>query len=213
MARTARFDRTVRVFVTIGPGHQPKPANEAKVTSYTKRLAWIAVFKPDRFASCPPDIVPDNKTPPTTPRKPLPAFQILVIDANTGANGIVYSTRADYLCDKPGTQPPGITLARMKVSVPWTLSSRGSDPTRATISYEARPCDDRSLGIDGASGQPAVSIDNAHPGLVSVPLERTLITCGPAEKVSVMLRGVYPKDVLPQHLVHGPIGALDVQEH
>ena len=134
-----------------------------------------------------------------------------MIDANTGADGILYSTRADNFCGEPGTRPPSVSPAKMMVSVPWTLASRGTDRTRATIAYEARPCDDRDMTIDTASGKPAVSMNRGHPGLVSVSLVRTLTTCGPAVKVPVVLRGEYPKDVLPQHLVHTPIGALDVE--
>jgi hypothetical protein len=200
-------------FVAIGPDNQPVSAPKAHLMPYAKRLAWIAVFKPDVVASCPVGIVQDGKAPPTTkPRKPLTAFQVLAIDANTGANGILYATRASNLCGDPGTRPPSYAPAKIAVSVPWTLSSRGTDPTRATIDYQARPCDDRSMVIDGASGKPAVSTDRDHPGVVRVWLERTLTTCGPAVKVPVMLRGEYPDDVLPQHLVHGPVGALDLPE-
>jgi len=198
-------------FVAIGAGGQAMPPPEAKLEPYAKRLAWIAVFRPDQVASCPVGIVPDGKAPPTTkPRKPLTAFQVLVIDANTGANGILYSTRASDPCGGPTTRPPTYSPAKMSVSVPWTLSSRGGDPTRATIDFEARPCDDRTMERDSGTGDWMVSTSRAHPDLVSVSLQRTLTTCGPAVKASALLRGEYPKDILPQHLVHGPVGALDV---
>ena len=61
-------------FVAIGAGGQAMPPPEAKLEPYAKRLAWIAVFRPDQVASCPVGIVPDGKAPPTTkPRKPLTA--------------------------------------------------------------------------------------------------------------------------------------------
>lgn len=201
-------------FHAVGPGGTPLPTPQANLTPYAKRLAWIAVFEPDQVFNCPVGIVPDGKTPPTTAStKRLPGYQILAIDADTGANGIRYSATTNSPCGEPGTRDPSYTPAKVFVSVPWTLTTRGTDPTRATIAYAARPCDDRSnLVYDSASEKPAVFLTRDHPGLVDVTLERTLTTCGPAVQVPVMLRGEYPKDDVPERLVHAPVGALDTRD-
>jgi hypothetical protein len=97
------------------------------------------------------------------------------------------------------------------VSEPWTLVSRGPGQQSATISYAARPCDEKDgIGLFGATGQPAVFADEQHAGLVRVELERVLVSCGPAGATHLLLRSATLASDLPTKLVHAPTGAEDV---
>lgn len=175
---------------------------------YHARLAWIAVIKPDVPASCPAMPVTASARP-TAPAKALPAYEVLAIDADTGADGIVYSARTNALCGLPGNRPAALAPAVEFVSVPWTLITRGPGAQSATISYQPRPCDQRDLGTFGRTGKPVVLADRTHPGLVSVDLERILTTCGHAVPTPILLRSSTLATDLPDHLVHAPIGARD----
>jgi hypothetical protein len=177
---------------------------------YHARLAWIAVTMPDRVSAC-PAMTATASPRPIDPQKDLPAYQILAIDADTGADGILYSARTNRLCGFPGYQPASVAPAVEFVSVPWTLLARGPGPQSATISYQPRPCDLRDLGTFGATGQHVVFADRTNPALVSVNLERVLATCGPAVPARVLLRSSTLATDLPEELVHGPVGAQDVR--
>jgi hypothetical protein len=181
----------------------------ASLQPYHARLAWIAVTLPDLISSCP---VTTNRpsASPTAELKALPGYQILAIDAQTGADGIIYSTEANALCGFPGYQPASIAPAVEYVSVPWTLVNRGPGPQSATITYASRPCDQPIQGSFIATNQPVVLADRTHPGLVAVDLDRILTTCGPAAQRKVLLRSSTLRTNLPGHLVHAVVGALDI---
>jgi hypothetical protein len=181
----------------------------ASLQPYNARLAWIAVIEPEVAASCP--AMPATPSPRLLPpEKSLPAYQILAFDADTGADGIIYSARTNALCGLPGYQPVSVAPAVEFVSVPWTLVTRGPGPQFATISYLPRSCDQRDLGTLVGTGQPVVVADETNPALVGVDLERILTACGPAVPTSVLLRSSGPSTDLPRQLVHAPVGALDV---
>jgi hypothetical protein len=182
----------------------------ASLQPYRARLAWIAVTMPDRVSACP--AMTSTASPrPIGPQKDLPAYQILAIDADSGADGILYSARTNRLCGFPGYQPASAAPAVEFVSLPWTLVARGPGRQSATISYQSRPCDLRNLGTFGDTGQPVVFADGTRPASVSVNLERVLATCGPAVPARVLLRSSTLATDLPQDLVHAPVGAEDVR--
>ncbi len=62
---------------------------------------------------------------PTAPATALPAYQVLAIDADTGAAGTVYSVKRNALCGSPGYQPAWVAPAVEFVSVPWTMVAHG----------------------------------------------------------------------------------------
>jgi hypothetical protein len=145
---------------------------------------------------------------------------VQLIDAETGT-GVDYWAKTNNSCGFSGYQAPRVTPAAEFVSLPWTLVSRGPGPKAATISYQPRPCDLRDFAMfvttPPAPGRPptgplAVFADRAHPGLVSVDLERLLTTCGHGVPTHLLLRSATLAADLPQHLVHAPIGAKDVPE-
>ena len=176
---------------------------------YHSRLAWIALTEPDVVSNCP--AMPATSESRPTAEKHLPAYQILAVDAGTGADGITYSAMTNANCGLSGYQPAGVAPAVEFVSLPWTLVSRGPGPQAATISYQPRPCDlSQDLGTFGDTGQPAVWVDGDHPGLVRAELERVLQSCGPPTPTHILLRSATVTTDLPQHLVHAPVGAEDV---
>ena len=174
---------------------------------YRHRLAWLAVIKPEVVSSCP---MMTSTTSPVPARPALPGYQILAIDARTGAAGIVYSAKANALCNSPGYRPPSVAPVVEFVSLPWTLIRRGPGPQSASITYQPRPCDIRSFGTFEGTGQSAVFADGGNPARVNVVLERMITTCGPPAIASLLLRSGDLKTNLPPHLVHAPVGAEDV---
>lgn len=180
---------------------------------YHARLAWIAVTTPDVAASCPAERLGagSSATPPPPPS--LPGYQVLAIDAGTGANGILYVAQANPPCGGSEDQPAHVQPAVETVSEPWTLVSRGPGQQLAMISYEHRPCDlDEFPRHMAPTGQPVVSVDRTHPGLVRVEDGRVLTTCGPAAPTHLLLSSATVTTDLPQHLVHAPVGAQDVSD-
>lgn len=179
------------------------------LSPYHSRLAWIAVTEPDQVSNC-PAMPATPAARPTTEQKRLPPYEILVVDAVTGTDGITYSATTNANCGG-GYQPASVAPAVEFVSVPWTLIARGPGPQSATISYRPRPCDlSEDLPTFDGTGQPAVWADREHPGLVRAELERVLQSCGPATPTDVLLRSPGVTTDLPQHLVHAPVGAEDV---
>lgn len=193
---------------SVGNGAQ----QTVSLQPYHGRLAWIAVITPESPSSCPAARPPASPQPTTSPEPILPGYQILAVDANTGTDGILYSTKTNATCGGPGFQPASVAPAVELVSVPWTLVKRDAGGSQsATISYQARTCDLPSLGYDMGTDQPVVTTTDADPGLVTVTLERVVETCGTAPADQALLRREYPTKVLPQRLVHAPTGAEDVR--
>ena len=180
----------------------------ASLQPYHHRLAWLAVIKPAVLSSCP------TSAPTARPASPaLPGYQILAIDADTGAAGILYLTKTNALCNFPGYRPASIAPAIEFVSVAWDLVRRGPGPQSAAITYQPRPCDSRDLPSFASTNQPAAFADRDNPARVNVVLQRTLTTCGPAATVPLLLRSADLTTDLPQHLIHAPVGAADVTTH
>jgi hypothetical protein len=186
----------------------------ASLQPYHARLAWIAVIKPDVVSSCPKQPPPSSSPPSerTTPTKRLPGYQILVFDADTGADGIIYQAESNDPCGYPVYRPARLEPAVEFISAPWTLVDRGPGPKSATISYQRRPCDQFPPLRFAGTGQPVVMPERARPALVFVDLARVLTTCGPAVSVNVLLRSATLATDLPAQLVHAPVGARDATQ-
>jgi hypothetical protein len=187
-------------------GGRPRTAT---LQPYHRRLAWIAVTKPDLHTSCP------GNAPATRPaQQVLPGYQILAIDADTGAAGIIYATKTNAACGFPGYQPACVAPAVERVSVPWRLIKRGPGTHSAAITYQPRPCDSRDLNLFGfgPTAQPAAFADQDNPARVNIVLPRVLTSCGPAATVPALLRSSGVKTDLPQHLIDAPAGAEDIAQ-
>ncbi len=187
------------LYTVTGPNLPTPP----KLHAYHHRLAWVAILKPQIVSSCPS--TPSGTSPSPIPRVPqLPGYQVLVIDANTGADGFIYTAARNSNC-YPGTiEAPALSAAVEEVSVPWTLVSRnGDDGYSAVINVAARTCD------GAGDGNGAFDASRDVSGLVTTPIERPLNACGPAQPLRRTLQAATVGSTLPAHLVHGPLGAVD----
>ncbi len=192
-----------------------------RLAPYHSRLAWIAITQPDVVFSCPAMTNPPSPRPgATTPSRP--GYQVLLIDAQTGTAGTIYSTRANNGCGLPGYTKPGVSPAAIFVSAPWSLVSRGPGPKAAMIRYPARPCDLDNMGsflaprdvgagpIPSGAGTPAIFADRKQPGLVRVEVQRLLVRCGAPTTRRILLRSADLQTDLPARLEHAAVGAMDV---
>ena len=205
---------TVSLPIVPGPGLLATgPPRNASVQPFVARLAWIGVITPDESASCPAMTAPITFSP--TPHAAHFDYDVLVIDAATGADGMIYRNAWRGPCSDLVDVPPTAAPLLEFLSLPWTLVARGPGRHSATLSSPLRPCDQpnsmpKTVAAGGADGEPVVNVASNKPGLVIVSLERVLTTCGPAVPTKLLLDSSTPTTDLPQHLVHGPIGALDV---
>src|SRR5450631_2277521 len=63
------------------------------LTPFHSRLAWVGVIDPPVMSTCGTDGFAS-----TTPAPPLVPYQLLILDANTGAEGVVYAARSYSPC-------------------------------------------------------------------------------------------------------------------
>lgn len=203
----------VRNFVPVGQVSVPSTSLAANRPRYANRLAWVAIVSANTVGfGCPPQPVSQSTTQNTKSANAPNGganYQIIAIDATTGVDGVLYSASTPRRCGEPGVVPPSVQPAKIMVSLPWKLVKRGPGVSYALISYRSRPCDSSWFAVDTATNKPTVFADENQPSLVSVTMERTLATCGPATEVNVPLRSSMPDEVLPTKLVHAPVGAVN----
>ncbi len=167
---------------------------------YHQRLAWVAIIQPEIVSSCPS--MPSQPSPTRAPKvRKLPGYQVLVIDANTGADGFNYAASRNGNCF-PGIEPPSLTPAIENVSVPWTLVSRNPDNYSGTIEIAVRACDGADIGG-------AYNVSRDTPGLLMTEIQRPFNACGPSRTKAVRLQAPTVTSTLPHVLVHAPLGAVD----
>jgi hypothetical protein len=185
------------LYTVTGPNLPTPPVLHA----YHQRLAWVAILKPQIVSSCP---ATTSTRPTRSPDVPvLPGYQVIVIDANTGADGFVYTASRNANCF-PGTiEAPALFAAVEEVSVPWTLVSRNADRYSAVIRVLVRSCD------GAGDGDGAFNVSRNVPGLVTTQIEHPLNACGPASLQRRTLQASTVTSTLPARLIHGPLGALD----
>ena len=174
-----------------------------KLHPYHQRLAWVAITQPSIVSSCPSmPSQPVHSTPTPTPKVPkLPGFQVLVIDANTGADGLDYAAARNENCFA-GIQTPSLTPAVEDVSIPWTLVSRNPDNYSGTINIAVRSC-------DGYESGGAYNVSRDTPGLLTTEIQRPFNACGTPRRQAVKLQAPTVTSTLPSVLVHARLGAVD----
>ena len=184
-----------------GTGLPHPPALHA----YHQRLAWVAIIQPAIVSSCPSTTSsarPAASPPPWSPDvAKLPGYQVLVIDADTGADGLDYAASRNENCFA-GIQQPSLTPAVEDVSVPWTLVSRNPDHYSGTIDIPVRSC-------DGSQNGGVFNVSRETPGLVMTELQRPFNACGSSRNQAVRLQAATVTATLPRVLVHAPLGAVD----
>jgi hypothetical protein len=168
--------------------------------SYHQRLAWVAIIQPAIKSSCP---TTSSTQPAPAPKvAKLPGYQVLVIDASTGADGFDYAASRNENCFPGKIEAPSLTPAVEDVSVPWTLVSRNPDHYSGTIDIPVRSCD--GFGSGGA-----YNVSGDKPGLLMTEIERPFNDCGATHPQAVRLQAATVDATLPRVLIHAPLGAVD----
>ncbi|HEY0871434.1 MAG TPA: hypothetical protein VGD55_13620 [Acidothermaceae bacterium] len=165
------------------------------LTSFHSRLAWVGVIDPPVRSSCGMDGFAS-----TTPSPTLVPYQLLILDADTGADGIVYEARTYMPCVGSLSFGPEVAPLTVNVSVPWRLISRDPGGMFGTIAVTVTACDSYGDGTNTSSSQ---------VGLLEVDVERPIGACGPPKDVTQTLRGPTVSDPLPATLTHAAVGYRD----
>jgi len=165
------------------------------LTSFHSRLAWVGVIDPPVRSSCGFDGFASS-----TPSPTLVPYQLLVLDADTGADGIVYEARTYTPCVGSPSFGPQVAPLMVNVSVPWRLISRDPGGMFGTITVTVTACDSYGEGTNTSS---------SRVGLLEVDVERPIDTCGPQKEVSQTLHGPTVSDPLPGTLTHAALGYRD----
>lgn len=192
----------------VGVDGGPDPSTNPKLPAparYDSRLAWVVVVEDPPVAACPdiPAVTSTSgatstsvATPPTPPGNGYVAF---VLDANTGADALLYSEGGPPLCGGAGLRPPTVSVPAELVSVPWQLVSRAADQYAGTISISVLPCD----------GHPGVaSIDRDHPAVQVVVQRPFAASCGAPTSVKIPLHAAIVTADLPAQIEHDPVGLV-----
>ncbi len=197
----------------IAEGAEPAPA----LTPFHDRLAWVAIINPPLITSCPAQLLPAS--PAASPAESAGAsaqlstdyatdrlvpYQLLVLDAATGTDGVLYQAHTNQPCQPDQLTGPEVGPLMVNVSVPWRLVSRDPGGLFATISVSVTTCDSYVIGANTAPGP------TGHPGLVTLTVARPLAPCGKAKQQQQILRGPTVSDPLPATLLHATTGLLDV---
>lgn len=171
------------------------------LTPFRSRLAWVAVIDPPEISNCP--LAASGLPEPHTSASPVAQvvpYQLLALDATTGADGIDYQARTNAPC-APGTlYGPGVGPLMVTASVPWTLVSRDPGGLFATISASVTTCDNYPEGANTSA---------AHIGVVELDVVRPIAACGTHLQHDQVLRGPTVADMLPATLIHAATGYVD----
>jgi hypothetical protein len=163
--------------------------------SFQSRLAWVAVIDPPVRSSCGFDGFASS-----TPSPTLVPYQLLVLDAETGADGIVYEARTYTPCVGSPSFGPEVAPLMVNVSVPWRLISRDPGGMSATIAVTVTACDSYGEGTNTSS---------SRVGLLEVDVARPIDACDPPKDVTQTLHGPTVSDPLPGTLTHAALGYRD----
>jgi hypothetical protein len=167
------------------------------LTPFHARLAWVAVIDPPSMSTCGTDGFAS-----TTPAPPLVPYQLLILDAETGAEGVVYGARSYNPCTgSPASGPEASTLT-VEASVPWRLVSRDPSELSGTIAVTVTACDTFASGANTSS---------AHVGELEFDVWEPLAACGSPNEPHQTVRGPTVSDPLPLALTHAPVGYRDAE--
>lgn len=165
--------------------------------SFHSRLAWVGVVDPPVRSSCGFDGFASS-----TPSPVQVPYQLLVLDADTGADGVVYEARTYSPCIGSPSFGPEVAPLMVNVSVPWRLISRDPGGMFGTIAVTVRTCDSYGDGANTSSLQ---------VGLLEYDVARPIDACGPSKEASQTLRGPTVSDPLPPTLTHAALGYRDTE--
>ena len=179
---------------------------DAALTAFHSRLAWIAVVDPPILAACPSTPPPVSSSsssgddassaagwsPQTVP------YQLVVLDAATGTDGLVYAARTNNPCAS-GLAGPYVRPLIVAVSVPWRLISRDPGGLFGTIALTVHTCDEFGSGANATDA-----------GVVEVEVSRPITNCGSSKESVQTLQGPAFGDPLAANLTHAATGFADM---
>ncbi len=179
------------------------------VTAFHSRLAWVAVVDPPIRAACPSTPPPvsssgspgDGDAPQYVGAPQLVPYQLVVLDATTGTDGLVYGARTNNPCASGALDGPYLRPIVVTVSVPWRLISRDPGGLFATIALAVRTCDNNVSEYGDAYA--------TAEGVVEFDVSRPIATCGTSNESVQTLHGPAAGDRLATTLTHAATGFVD----
>ena len=165
------------------------------LTPFHSRLAWVGVINDPMRSTCGADGFAA-----ASPSPPLVPYQLLVLDAATGADGLVYETRYYSPCTGSPAFGPEVSTLTVNVSVPWRLMSRDPGGLLGTIDLSVNSCDGYGGGANTSS---------AHLGELEFDVSQPIAPCGSPHGSYQTVRGPTVSDPLPLTLTHAPLGYRD----
>jgi len=167
------------------------------LTPLKSRLAWVGVINDPVMSTC-----GSTGFAPTSPSPTLVPYQLLILDAATGADGVVYQARTYSPCAGSPAFGPEVATLMVNVSVPWRLLSRDPGGLFGTIEASVNTCDGYSGGANTSS---------AHIGELEYDVSSPIGKCGTPHPTDQIVRGPTVSDPLPLTLTHAPVGYRDAE--
>jgi hypothetical protein len=167
------------------------------LTPFHSRLAWVGVIDPPFMSTCGTDGFAA-----TSPSPPLVPYQLLILDAATGADGLIYETRYYSTCTGTPAFGPFVSTLMVNASVPWRLISRDPGGLFGTIEASVNSCDSYGGGANTSS---------AHVGELEFDVSRPITPCVSTHKTDQIVHAPTASDPLPLTLTHAALGYRDVE--
>ncbi len=167
------------------------------LTPFHSRLAWVGVINDPVMSTC-----GNIGFAPTSPSPALIPYQLLILDAATGADGVVYQARTYSPCTGSPAFGPEVSTLTVNASVPWRLISRDPGRLFGTIAATVTTCDSYNGGANTSS---------AHVGELEFDVSRPIGNCGTPHQTDQTVRGPTVSDPLPLTLTHAPVGYRDAE--
>jgi hypothetical protein len=166
------------------------------LTSFRSRLSWVGVINDPVISTC-----GNTGSAPSSPPPSLVPYQLLILDAATGTDGVVYQARTYSPCTGSRAFGPEVATLTANVSVPWRLISRDPGGLFGTIEASVTTCDSYGGGANTS---------RAHAGELEFDVSRPLAQCGTPHGTVQNLHAPTASDPLPLALTHAPLGYSDV---
>jgi len=167
------------------------------LTPFHSRLAWVGVINDPVMSTCGMDGFAS-----TSPSPALVPYQLLILDAATGAEGVVYQARTYTPCVGSPAFGPEVSTLTVNTSVPWRLLSRDPSGLFGTIAVTVTSCDSFGNGANTSS---------AHVGELEFDVSRPIADCASEHEVDQTVRGPTVSDPLPPTLTHAALGYRDAE--
>jgi hypothetical protein len=167
------------------------------LTPFQSRLSWVGVINDPVRSTCGMDGFAS-----TSPSPTLVPYQLLILDAATGTEGVVYEARTYTPCTGSPAFGPEVATLIVNTSVPWRLLSRDPSGLFGTIAVTVTTCDSFANGANTST---------EHVGELEFDVSRPLAECGAAGEVDQTVRGPTVSDALPLTLTHAALGYRDAE--